>query len=33
MIPLWMLTVLHYLSLASAVAILIVLGRHYLWNR
>ena len=30
MIPVWLLTVLHYISLASAVIVLAVLARHYL---
>ena len=30
MIPVWLLTVLHYTSLASAVIVLAVLARHYL---
>ena len=30
MIPLWLLTTLHYVSLTAAVAILALLARHYL---
>ena len=30
MIPVWLLTVLHYASLASAVIVLGLLARHYL---
>ena len=29
MIPLWLLTTLHYVSLTAAIGILVLLARHY----
>ena len=33
MIPIWLLTILHYASVMAAVAVIGLLGWHYLWPR
>ena len=33
MIPFWLLTLLHWLSISSAVVVLGILAWHYLWPR